>query len=282
MLLSVINALTLSPALAALLLKAPTGKKTLLTPFYNGFNKVFGRGTDAYVSFSGILIRKTVRSLVFIGDPVRRDRRAGAAHPRRASSPRRTRATCMANGQPARRLLARAHRPVMKKAEAIIKANEGVEGYNTITGYSLVTGAYSSNMGFFFVQLKEWADRTTAGDARATASSAALNKAFAQQIPEAAVVAFGPPAIPGLGTGAGFTMQLQDRSGGSPEFLAAAGRSASSRRRASGRDRARLHALPRERAPGVRGHRPQQGAEGRRARSATSTRRSARCSAAPT
>ncbi len=48
----------------------------------------------------------------------------------------------------------------------------------------------------------------------------ALNRAFAQQIPEAAVVTFGPPAIPGLGTGAGFTMQLQDRSGGSPEFLA--------------------------------------------------------------
>ena len=51
-LLSVINALTLSPALAALLLKAPTGKKTLLTPFYNWFNKVFGRGTDAYTSAS--------------------------------------------------------------------------------------------------------------------------------------------------------------------------------------------------------------------------------------
>ena len=66
MLLSVINALTLSPALAALLLKAPTGKKTLLTPFYNWFNRIFGRGTDAYVSFSGILIRKTARSLIFI------------------------------------------------------------------------------------------------------------------------------------------------------------------------------------------------------------------------
>src|SRR5437773_1803861 len=66
-LLSVVNALTLSPALSALLLTAPTGKKTLLTPFYNGFNKWFGRGTDAYVSFSAVLIRKMVRSLAFIG-----------------------------------------------------------------------------------------------------------------------------------------------------------------------------------------------------------------------
>src|SRR6185503_16147358 len=66
-LLSVINALTLSPALAGMLLKAPTGKKTLLTPFYNGFNKVFGAGTDAYVSFAGILTRKMFRSIAFIG-----------------------------------------------------------------------------------------------------------------------------------------------------------------------------------------------------------------------
>src|ERR1043166_990165 len=60
-LLSVVNALTLSPALAALLLKPATGKKTLLTPFYNWFNKVFNRTTDAYVNFSSILIRKMFR-----------------------------------------------------------------------------------------------------------------------------------------------------------------------------------------------------------------------------
>ena len=92
-LLSVVNALTLSPALAAMLLKAPTGKKTLLTPFYNGFNKVFGCGTDVYVSFSAILIRKMFRSLAFIGVLMLRDRRAGPAASRAASCRRRTRAT---------------------------------------------------------------------------------------------------------------------------------------------------------------------------------------------
>src|SRR5215813_4897553 len=65
-LLSVVNALTLSPALSAMLLKPAGGKKSLLTPFYNGFNKVFGVTTDAYVSFAGILIRKMVRSMAFI------------------------------------------------------------------------------------------------------------------------------------------------------------------------------------------------------------------------
>src|SRR6186997_567427 len=63
-LLSVINALTLSPALAAMLLKAPTGKRSLLTPFYNGFNRVFGAATNGYIGFTGILVRKFVIGLV--------------------------------------------------------------------------------------------------------------------------------------------------------------------------------------------------------------------------
>jgi len=69
------------------------------------------------------------------------------------------------------------------------------------------------------VQLKPWHERHTK-ETHAQGVVAALNATFIQQIPEAAVVAFGPPAIPGLGTGAGFTMQLQDRSGGTPEYLA--------------------------------------------------------------
>jgi HAE1 family hydrophobic/amphiphilic exporter-1 len=217
-LLSVINALTLSPALSAMLLKPPTGKKTLLTPFYNWFNKLFGRGTDTYVSFSGILIRKTARSLIFIvilcGAIVVLGRNIPAGF-----IPEEDQGYLLAQvNLPDASSLERTDL-VMKKAEVIIKANEGVEGYNTVTGFSMVTGAYSSNSGFFFIQLKEWAHRTTP-ELHARGITAALNKAFAQAIPEAAVVTFGPPAIPGLGTGAGFTMQLQDRSGGSPEFLA--------------------------------------------------------------
>jgi HAE1 family hydrophobic/amphiphilic exporter-1 len=64
--LSAINALTLSPALSALLLKPATGKKSLLTPFYKLFNRIFGRITDSYVSFSSILARKFIRSAIFM------------------------------------------------------------------------------------------------------------------------------------------------------------------------------------------------------------------------
>ena len=217
-LLSVINALTLSPALAALLLKPAGGKKSFLQPFYNVFNKVFGWTTDRYVGFAGVLARKFVISLAFIGILVYViialvNRIPGGFVPEEDQG------YIMVNALlPDAASLERTD-AVMKKAEAILAKTEGIEGYNAISGYSLLTSAYSSNMGFFFVQLKEWADRPTE-ETHSNGIVAALNRAFAAQIPEAAVVAFGPPSIPGLGTGAGFTMEIQDRSGGSPEYLA--------------------------------------------------------------
>src|SRR6186713_2830444 len=217
-LLSVINALTLSPALSALLLKPPSGKKSILTPFYNGFNKVFGFTTDKYVSFTSILIRKWVRSFAFIGilcyvTFALVQRIPGGFVPEEDQG------YLLVNALlPDAASLERTD-AVMRKAEAVLKSNKAVDGFNTITGYSLLTGAYSSNMGFFFVQLKPWHDRHSAEE-HANGVVQALNQAFGRQIPDASVIAFGPPAIPGLGTGAGFTMQLQDRSGGTPDYLA--------------------------------------------------------------
>jgi len=217
-LLSVINALTLSPALAAMLLKPASGKKSLLTPLYNGFNRVFGRTTDAYVSFSAILIRKMFRSMAFIGILIFatislvRNIPAGFL-------PEEDQGYLLINALlPDAASLERTD-AVMRKVEKELQGNHAVEGYNAISGFSLLTGAYSSNMGFFFVQLKPWHDRHGA-EASAAGVIKALNSAFKGEIPEGSVLAFGPPAIPGLGTGAGFTMQLQDRSGGSPEYLA--------------------------------------------------------------
>src|SRR5215203_590212 len=217
-LLSAVNALTLSPALAAMLLKPPTGKRTLLTPFYNGFNKVFGIATNGYISFTTVLVRKFVIGLVLIAGLSYLSMDLVGRIPG-GFVPEEDQGYILANAiLPDGASLERTD-AVMKRAEAILRDNHAVEGYNAISGFSLLTGAYSSNMGFFFVALKPWHDRHTAEE-HANGVVAALNRGFAQQIPEGVVVAFGPPAIPGLGTGAGFTMQLQDRAGKAPEYLA--------------------------------------------------------------
>ena len=217
-LLSSFNALTLSPALSALLLKPPTGERTFLTPFYQRFNRVFGRGTEAYLSFSSILVRKMARSLLFIVilsglTVVLVGRIPGGFVPEEDQG------YILVNAMlPDASSLERSDE-VMKKVESVLAGNDAIEAYITITGYSLITSAYSSNMGFFFVQLKPWGERTTP-ESHASGVAEALNREFARQVPEAMVAAFGPPAIPGLGTGSGFTMQLQDLSGGTPEYLA--------------------------------------------------------------
>jgi HAE1 family hydrophobic/amphiphilic exporter-1 len=217
-LLSAFNALTLSPALAALLLKPATGKKTLLTPFYRGFNKAFGKGTDVYITFAGFLARKLVVSVGLIGVLIFLTVALVGRIPG-GFVPEEDQGYILVNAMlPDASSLQRTD-AVMTKVEKILHENEGVEGYNTISGFSLITGAYSSNMGFFFVQLKEWKERTTP-ELHSNGIVNALNKAFAKEIPEGVIVAFGPPSIPGLGTGAGFTMELQDRVGHTPEWLA--------------------------------------------------------------
>jgi hypothetical protein len=127
-LLSVINALTLSPALAGLLLKAPTGKKSLLTPFYNGFNRMFGWVTDRYVSLAGLLARHVVVSLGFIAllmfaiVALVRNIPAG-------SVPEEDQGTILVNALAARRLFARTHgrRDEEGRSDHVAK-NRGVEG----------------------------------------------------------------------------------------------------------------------------------------------------------
>src|SRR6186713_1954495 len=160
-LLSAVNALTLSPALSAMLLKKPTGKRSLLTPFYNGFNKVFGVATNGYISFTTVLVRKFVIGLVLIG--VLSYLTVGlVGRIPGGFVPEEDQGYILVNAQlPDSASLERTD-AVMRKAEAILEKNEAVSGYNTISGFSLLTGAYSSNIGFFFVALKPWEERHAA------------------------------------------------------------------------------------------------------------------------
>jgi HAE1 family hydrophobic/amphiphilic exporter-1 len=214
---SAINALTLSPALSAMLLKpVDKNERTFLTPFYNGFNNFFDRFTGGYVSIVSILIRKMFRSLIMVVLVMIFAAGIAGQIPT-GFVPEEDQGYLLVNVQlPDAASLDRSD-AVAKKVEAVIGNNPYVSSYNTITGFSLLTGAMASNNAFFFISLKDFAERGAEG--HASKVLAALNKGFAAEVPEAMVVGFAPPAIPGLGTGAGFNMHLQDRGGNSVEYL---------------------------------------------------------------
>jgi HAE1 family hydrophobic/amphiphilic exporter-1 len=107
---------------------------------------------------------------------------------------------------------------VLKKVEGILGTTEGMRYYTTVGGFSLLTRISASYQGFFFLGLKSWHERTSKElEARSIVDS--LNRRLAAEVPEAMAFAFMPPSIPGLGSAGGFSFWLQDRSGGSVEFL---------------------------------------------------------------
>jgi HAE1 family hydrophobic/amphiphilic exporter-1 len=104
---------------------------------------------------------------------------------------------------------------VTQKAEEIVKKHDEVEFVTALAGFSLLSGSYSPNAGFIFVSLKDWDQR----EKTAEQLVADLNREFFMAVNEAQIFAFGPPPIPGLGSGSGFTLNIQDRAGNPPEYL---------------------------------------------------------------
>ncbi|MEI7704386.1 MAG: multidrug efflux RND transporter permease subunit [Deltaproteobacteria bacterium] len=215
---SAMNALTLSPALASLLLKPKGTKRSFLQPFYDGFNKVFDRFTGGYLTITGHLTRKLARSAVLVGGTAALAVLVAGRIPS-GFIPDEDNGYFMAAVQlPDASSLDRTD-AVTRKAEAILMAEPTVAYTTTITGFSLLSGAYASNTAFFFVSMKPWGERKGKGEQVFDVIRRLNGKLFVG-IPEATVFAFGPPPIPGLGTGSGFSFMLQDRSGGTPEYLA--------------------------------------------------------------
>jgi HAE1 family hydrophobic/amphiphilic exporter-1 len=217
-LISAFNALSLSPALAALLLKPKGRSRTLLSPLFDRFNRGFEKVTNGYVGLSGVLIRRLLLAgialLAVIGAAVFLGRRLPTSF-----LPEEDQGFLLLQAQlPDGASLQRTD-IVTRKMEEIVKATPGVAHYVSISGFSLLSGTSASYSSFFFVPLKHWDDRKTAAES-AAGIARHLNIEFARQIPEAIAFGFLPPAIPGLGTAGGFTFFLQDRSGGSVEFLA--------------------------------------------------------------
>ena len=214
---SAFNALTLSPALAAILLKPKGGKKSPLDKFYKWFNKYFDKFTGGYLSFTGILVRKVSRSVIFVGIIVVLTLILFKGVPG-GFVPEEDNGYFLINVQlPDASSLQRTDL-ACKKIEEILAKEKSIDNYTTLSGFSFITGIAASNVASFFVSLKEWSERT-ATEERSFEVIEALNKKLSNAVPEAFVYVFGPPAIQGLGTGAGFTFMLQDKSGNTPKEL---------------------------------------------------------------
>jgi multidrug efflux pump len=216
-LISAFNALTLSPALSALLLRPRKESKGLFARFFGGFNRGVVKATSGYVNWSHTLIRKAGLALLILAAVAVVDvlisRRLPASF-----LPEEDYGYAFLNVQlPAAASLARTDQ-VLKKVEGILGQTEGVGSYVTVGGFSLLTRISASYQGFFFVSFKPWDERRSKQLA-ARAIVDRLNGRLAAEVPEAVAFAFMPPSIPGLGNAGGFSLWLQDRSGGSVEFL---------------------------------------------------------------
>ena len=216
-LISAFNALSLSPALCSLLLRPKKAAKGPLGKFFAWFNRVFGRLTDGYVGFSHHLVRKMILSVGILVGFIVLCGLLGKKLPA-GFLPNEDQGYFFVNVQlPDASSLQRTD-AVCKHIEEILGKTEGVEYVTTVAGYSLLSGASAPYTGFYFVSLKPWHDRETE-EQQVGAIMRRVNAAFRSEIPEANAFAFPPPAIQGLGTGGGFSLWLQDRSGGTIEFL---------------------------------------------------------------
>ncbi len=211
------NALTLSPALSALLLRPRTPARGPLGAFFGWFNHWFGRATNGYVGYCHHLIRKTGRAILFLVVAAVAAGLLGAKLPT-GFLPTEDQGYMYLNVQlPFAASLQRTNE-VCKKIEAILLESPGIQHVTTVVGYSLLSGVNTTYNGFFFVTLAPWEERTKPEE-KLPAIFKNVNQQLAK-LPEAVAFLFPPPAIPGVGTSGGVSFVLEDRSGQDVAFLA--------------------------------------------------------------
>jgi HAE1 family hydrophobic/amphiphilic exporter-1 len=214
---SAVGALTLTPALCSVLLRPATPSTGLMGRFFKGFNSVFDRFTGAYVGMAGFIARKLIRGFIIFGVVIAGVVFLGKALPT-GFVPEEDQGYILANVQlPDAASLERTG-DASRQVEQIIMDTPGVDSVTTVVGFSLISQSYSSNTAFFFIWLKPWEERKGLINS-SFGLLMKLNKRFQREFTDGVAIAFGPPAIPGLGTGSGFSMMLQDRSGKGPEYL---------------------------------------------------------------
>jgi HAE1 family hydrophobic/amphiphilic exporter-1 len=210
--LSAFNALSLSPALAAMLLKPKEKNKSRgpLGKFYDWFNHWFEKAQNGYLKVAGKLIRKSLFTIILLAIILTVALLLGVRLPG-AFLPEEDQGYAFVVAQlPFAASLERTD-AVCKRIEDILKNTPGVKYYTTVEGFSLLSQVQATYNAFFFVTLKPWSERKKA-DEQFLAIRSHLNIELGK-LPEATASAFPPPSIPGVGTSGGFTFILEDRSG---------------------------------------------------------------------
>lgn len=214
-LVSSVNALSLSPALCSLLLKKPVPYKGWLGKFFAAFNRVLGKTTDGYISYTNSIAMKFKRGIIFI-----LILSVGAAFFLKSVPqgfiPEEDMGYFFVNVQLPNAASLQRSNVVTKEIEKILADIPEIKYTTTAAGFSMLSGAFNPNTGFMFVTLTPWDERSRT----AKEIIQDVNRRLSTQILSASAFAFGPPAIPGLGNGSGFDLMIQDKGGNTPEYLA--------------------------------------------------------------
>jgi multidrug efflux pump len=212
---SSINALTLSPALCSLLLRKKEESKGIMGRFFHGFNTGFEKVTHKYLGLTTGLLHQLKRAALGVAIVVGLFLFFASRVPG-GFIPEEDMGYFLINVQlPEASSLQRSDE-IARKVEEILRGEQGVEYYTTITGFSMLSGIYSTSSAFLFVSCTDWDERPGLTAEKIVQN---LNKKFTIGIPGAIAIAFGPPAIPGLGNGAGFSIFIQDKGGNEAQYL---------------------------------------------------------------
>ncbi|CAH0529393.1 efflux RND transporter permease subunit [Vibrio hippocampi] len=214
---SSINALTLSPALCSLVLKQGGGNTAR---WFQTFNGMLDKVTLRYGQIAGFLVKKAILLVTFFIVAVAAVT-FFAKNTSTAFVPQEDKGILLVNVQlPDAASLSRTTETAEKLVE-LVEQEPGVDGITVANGYAFMTGAAASNGASLFIKLKDWSERgDLEGDHSSQAISARINQVAAQQLPGAVVFAMGPPAVPGMGAASGFEFVLEDTLGRSRTDLA--------------------------------------------------------------
>jgi HAE1 family hydrophobic/amphiphilic exporter-1 len=215
-LISAFNALTLSPALSAMILRHKKAGRGPLAKFYGWFNRVFGSATSGYVRVCGGAIRKMAISLLLLGIMTVGTGLIGGRVPG-GFLPDEDQGYMFAGLQLPDAASLQRTEAAIKQMEKIVMETPGVEYCTAVSGMSLLSGVTNTYSGFLWISLKPWEERKKPEE-KYEAIMARLNREFAK-LPQGVAFAFSPPAIPGIGTSGGVTMALEDRGGKDIAFL---------------------------------------------------------------